>query len=122
MAQPLESHIGLLHCQPEGSHKNTYTRVVMYANNELSTTAISVSGERIALLCLIYAAYVPLSHATTFLVPPLGQVKFPNFLNTAPQILQMVDLVRVNAKKIDLKATNQLLFGLLRFIGGKIAV
>ena len=25
----------------------------------------------------------------------------------------MVDLVRVNAKKIDLKATNQLLFGLL---------
>ena len=32
----------------------------------------------------------------------LGQVKFPNFLNTAPQILQMVDLVRVNAKKIDL--------------------
>jgi len=34
----------------------------------------------------------------------------------------MVDLVRVNAKKIDLKATNQLLFGFLRFIEGKITV
>ena len=52
----------------------------------------------------------------------LGQVKFPNFLNTALQILQMVDLVRVNAKKIDLKASNQFLFGLLRSIGGKITV
>ena len=34
----------------------------------------------------------------------------------------MVDLVRVNAKKIDLKACNQVLFGLLRFMGGKITV
>ena len=52
----------------------------------------------------------------------LGQVKFPNFLNTALQILQMVDMVRVNAKKIDLKASNQLLLGLLTFMGGKITV
>ena len=52
----------------------------------------------------------------------LGQVKFPNLFNTAPQILQMVDLVRVNAKKIDLKASNQLQFGLLRFMGNKITV
>ena len=52
----------------------------------------------------------------------LGQVKFPNFFNTAPQILEMVDLVRVNAKKIDLKAGNQLLFELVRFTGGKITV
>ena len=29
----------------------------------------------------------------------------------------MVDLVWVNAKKIDLKASNQLQFGLLRFMG-----
>ena len=34
----------------------------------------------------------------------------------------MVDLVRVNAKKIDLKASNQLQFGLLRFMGDKITV
>ena len=38
----------------------------------------------------------------------LGQVKFPNFLRTPPQNLQMVDLVWVNAKKIDLKVNNQL--------------
>ena len=44
---------------------------------------------------------------------PLGQVKFPNFLNTAPKMLYMVDLVRVNAKKIELKVSNQLQFGLL---------
>ena len=30
----------------------------------------------------------------------LGQVKFPNVLNTAPKIVQMVDLVRINTKKI----------------------
>ena len=31
----------------------------------------------------------------------------------------MVDMFRVNAKKIDLKASNQLQFGLLRFMGDK---
>ena len=65
---------------------------------------------------------VPVFHALHCSTSVVGQVKFPNFLNTAPQILYMVDLVRVNAKKIDLKATNQLLFGLLRFISGKIIV
>ena len=37
----------------------------------------------------------------------VGQVKFPNFSRTPPQNLQMVNLVWVNAKKTDLKASNQ---------------
>ena len=46
----------------------------------------------------------------------LGQVKFPHFLNTAPQNLYMVDLVRVDAKKIDLEASNQILYGLKAYL------
>ena len=34
----------------------------------------------------------------------------------------MVDLVRVKTKKIELKVSNQLQFGLLRFMGAEIIV
>ena len=50
-----------------------------------------------------------------FIRHTLGQVKFPIFY-TAPQILVMVDLVRVNAKKIDLNPSNQLRIGLQHFM------
>ena len=52
----------------------------------------------------------------------LGQVKFPVFSNTAPLNLQMVSLVRVNPNKIDLEASNQILFGLRTFLGGTTTV
>ena len=44
--------------------------------------------------------------AISFFKSIVGQVKFPNFLNTAPQILSIVDLIGANSKKIDLKASN----------------
>ena len=47
---------------------------------------------------------------------PLRQVKFPNFLNTPPQNLQMVDLVWASAKKIDFNPSNQLRIGLQHFM------
>ena len=50
----------------------------------------------------------------------LGQVKFPNFSRTPPQNLQMVNLVWVNAKKTDLKASNQPRFGHLHFFRVKL--
>ena len=51
---------------------------------------------------------------------PLGQVKLPIFSRPPPQNLQMVDLVWVNAKKIDLKVSNQPRLGLLCFLGLKL--
>ena len=50
----------------------------------------------------------------------VGQVKFPNFSRTPPQNLQMVNLVWVNAKKTDLKASNQPRFGHLHFLKVKL--
>ena len=50
----------------------------------------------------------------------LGQVKFPNISRTPPQNLQMVNLVWVNAKKTDLKASNQPRFGHLHFFRVKL--
>ena len=46
----------------------------------------------------------------------VGQVMLSIFLNTPPQNLSMVDLVRVDAKKIDLEASNQILYGLKAYL------
>ena len=46
----------------------------------------------------------------------LGQVKFPKFLNTPPQNLQMVDLVWASAKKFDFNPSNQPRIGLQHFM------
>ena len=48
--------------------------------------------------------------------PTLGQVKFPKFLNTPPQNLQMVDLVWASAKKFDFNPSNQPRIGLQHFM------
>ena len=45
-----------------------------------------------------------------------------NILNTPPQNLKMDDVVRVDAKKIDLEASNQIQFGLLTFLEGTTTV
>ena len=47
-------------------------------------------------------------------------MKFQNFSRTPPQNFQMVNLVWVNAKKTDLKASNQPRFGHLHFLGVKL--
>ena len=49
-------------------------------------------------------------------VGTLGQVKFPKFLNTPPQNLQMVDLVWASAKKFDFNPSNQPRIGLQHFM------
>ena len=46
----------------------------------------------------------------------LGKVKFPKFLNTPPQNLQMVDLVWASAKKFDFNPSNQPRIGLQHFM------
>ena len=46
----------------------------------------------------------------------VGQVKFPKFLNTPPQNLQMVDLVWASAKKFDFNPSNQPRIGLQHFM------
>ena len=46
----------------------------------------------------------------------IGQVKFPKFLNTPPQNLQMVDLVWASAKKFDFNPSNQPRIGLQHFM------
>ena len=46
----------------------------------------------------------------------LGQAKFPKFLNTPPQNLQMVDLVWASAKKFDFNPSNQPRIGLQHFM------
>ena len=43
-------------------------------------------------------------------------MKFPNFLNTPPQNLQMVDLVWASAKKFDFSPSNQPRIGLQHFM------
>ena len=73
------------------------------------------SERRWGLLTHIFVNYILKAKSNTWNYR-LGQVKFPKFLNTPPQNLQMVDLVWASAKKFDFNPSNQPRIGLQHFM------